>query len=90
MILRKSFLIVSLLVIAGCATKQRKARPTVEKYDPCPKTRLVNESEYKWNRIDRLVLRSARKRCKIMTVWPCCKTFVKRDKNIYYAECGNP
>ncbi len=81
MILKKSFLICSLL-LAGCSSTP------VEK--SCPRTKIVDNTTHKWNKRDDQVVKSVRTRCKTVTGLPCLKTFVKRRKHDYYAECGNP
>jgi hypothetical protein len=55
----------------------------------CPKTKIVNQTNYKWNKFDQQSLNTAKKRCKeLYKKSPCVKIFYKTQKMDYKVVCG--
>ena len=57
----------------------------------CPKTLMVNKTEYPWNNWDRNRMEYCKKKCPTeYDSAPCLKEFVKYGKRDYFCECGKP
>ena len=55
----------------------------------CPKTQIVNQTAFKWNKFDQQSLNTAKRRCKeLYKKSPCVKIFYKVDKMDYKVVCG--
>jgi hypothetical protein len=55
----------------------------------CPKVKIENTKNLKWNATDDAGARTAAKGCaKWFSKSPCLVRFIKRDVNTYHAVCG--
>jgi hypothetical protein len=55
----------------------------------CPKSKILNDTEYYWNNHDEKILNVAKNRCgELYKNAPCVKTFTKVGKKDYLVTCG--
>jgi hypothetical protein len=86
MILRTSFLLISILAFTGCTTVNEKSKPRVRM---CPATKKINKTKLLWTKDDDDMITYAKRRCQIVyPSIPCLTKLVKRGKQNWYAECG--
>lgn len=83
-------LFVAIIIWLGI-TEPTMAKPYDIPFTDCPKTIIVNKTQYPWNNYDNEMLTYAQKRCyAIYSDAQCCKTFIKRGKQDYSVICGRP